>query len=173
MGRDGRGVRAVSDSSIEITFMYHGVRCRERFSLKPTATNLKLAERYKNVIEHDIATGVFDYLATFPNSPRAARFAPEVCRENVAGFLTRWLTGKKKHVSSSTYDGYRKIVELRLVPALGTVLVVDLKRKIVRDWLDTAVAGSECNTVIELKREHHAASPRLLASLRPSPRSGI
>ncbi|WP_228392852.1 hypothetical protein, partial [Pseudomonas helleri] len=25
-----------------------------------------------------------------------------------------------------------------------------------------AVAGSECNTVIELKREHHAASPRLL-----------
>lgn len=35
------------------------------------------------------------------------------------------------------------------------------------------VAGSECNTVIELKREHHAASPRLLASLRPSPRSGI
>ena len=36
-----------------------------------------------------------------------------------------------------------------------------------------AVAGSECNTVIELKREHHAASPRLLASLRPSPRSGI
>ncbi|CAH0195155.1 Diguanylate cyclase VdcA [Pseudomonas carnis] len=39
--------------------------------------------------------------------------------------------------------------------------------------VDGAVAGSECNTVIELKREHHAASPRLLASLRPSPRSGI
>ena len=39
--------------------------------------------------------------------------------------------------------------------------------------LQMAVAGSECNTVIELKREHHAASPRLLASLRPSPRSGI
>ena len=40
-------------------------------------------------------------------------------------------------------------------------------------YLNWAVAGSECNTVIELKREHHAASPRLLASLRPSPRSGI
>ncbi|WP_236467101.1 MULTISPECIES: hypothetical protein [unclassified Pseudomonas] len=39
--------------------------------------------------------------------------------------------------------------------------------------IEAAVAGSECNTVIELKREHHAASPRLLASLRPSPRSGI
>jgi len=44
----------------------------------------------------------------------------------------------------------------------------------VRSWgQGLAVAGSECNTVIELKREHHAASPRLLASLRPSPRSGI
>ncbi|EXF95929.1 PAS sensor protein [Pseudomonas fluorescens HK44] len=41
------------------------------------------------------------------------------------------------------------------------------------DGRNGAVAGSECNTVIELKREHHAASPRLLASLRPSPRSGI
>ncbi|WP_422768438.1 Arm DNA-binding domain-containing protein, partial [Pseudomonas aeruginosa] len=47
MGRDGRGVRAVSDSSIEITFMYRGVRCRERISLKPTATNLKRAEQHK------------------------------------------------------------------------------------------------------------------------------
>ncbi|SHN06382.1 site-specific integrase [Phytopseudomonas punonensis] len=137
MGRDGRGVRAVSDSSIEVTFMYRGVRCRERLSLKPTATNLKLAERHKIAIEHAIATGIFDYSATFPGSPRAARFAPEACRENVAGFLTRWLTSKKQHVSSSTYEGYRKIVELRLVPALGTVMVIDLKRKTVRDWLDT------------------------------------
>lgn len=169
MGRDGRGVRAVSDSSIEITFMYQGVRCRERFSLKPTATNLKLAERYKNVIEHDIATGVFDYLATFPNSPRAARFAPEVCRENVAGFLTRWLTGKKKHVSSSTYDGYRKIVELRLVPALGTVLVVDLKRKIVRDWLDTLDVSNKTLSNIQscLRSALNDAAEEELIELNP------
>ncbi len=30
-----------------------------------------------------------------------------------------------------------------------------------------AVAGSECNTVIELRLEHHAASPWLSASPRP------
>ncbi|WP_240994271.1 Arm DNA-binding domain-containing protein [Pseudomonas viridiflava] len=36
MGRDGRGVRAVSDTSIEITFMYRGIRCRERITLKPS-----------------------------------------------------------------------------------------------------------------------------------------
>lgn len=137
MGRDGRGVRAVSDSSIEITFMYRGVRCRERISLKPTATNLKRAEQHKAAVELAIANGTFDYAVTFPGSPRAAKFAPEVSQETVAGYLTKWLASKKQHVSSSTFDGYRKIMELRLVPALGTILLVDLKRKTIRDWLNT------------------------------------
>ncbi|MCS6480546.1 MULTISPECIES: Arm DNA-binding domain-containing protein, partial [pseudomallei group] len=30
MGRNGTGVRAISGSSIEVTFTYKGVRCRER-----------------------------------------------------------------------------------------------------------------------------------------------
>lgn len=136
MGRGGSGVRAVSDSSIEITFMYRGVRCRERVSLKPTATNLKKAQQHKAAIEHAIAQETFDYSVTFPGSPRAAKFAPATSQESVGGFLTRWLAGKQKHVSSSTFEGYRKIVGLRLVPALGHHLVVDLKRKTVRDWLD-------------------------------------
>lgn len=137
MGRDGRGVRAISESSIEITFMYRGVRCRERIALKPTATNLKRAEQHKAAVEHAIANGTFDYATTFPGSSRAAKFAPEASQETVAGFLTKWLAGKKQHVSSSTFAGYRKIVELRLVPALGPTLLVDLKRKTVRDWLNT------------------------------------
>ncbi|MCJ2373753.1 DUF3596 domain-containing protein [Pseudomonas sp. RGM 3321] len=143
MGRDGRGVRAVSDTSIEITFMYRGVRCRERITLKPSPTNLKKAEQHKAAIEHAISIGGFDYSVTFPGSPRAAKFAPEANRETVAGFLTRWLDGKKRHVSSSTFDGYRKIVELRLVPALGERMVVELKRKDVRDWLSTLEVGNK------------------------------
>lgn len=116
--------------------MYRGVRCRERVSLKPTATNLKKAQQHKAAIEHAITQGTFDYSVTFPGSPRAAKFAPETSLETVGGFLTRWLEAKRKHVSSSTFDGYRKMVELRLVPALGHHLVVDLKRKAIRDWLD-------------------------------------
>ena len=107
MGRGGRGVRAVSDTSIEITFMYRGVRCRERITLKPTATNLKKAEQHKAAIEHAISIGTFDYSVTFPGSARAAKFAPEASRETVNGFLTRWLEAKQKHVASSTFDGYR------------------------------------------------------------------
>ncbi|MGC3892658.1 tyrosine-type recombinase/integrase [Pseudomonas urmiensis] len=117
--------------------MYRGIRCRERISLKPTATNLKRAEQHKAAVEHAIANGTFDYAVTFPSSPRAAKFEPEASQETVAGFLTKWLAGKKQHVSSSTFEGYRKLVELRLVPALGPTLLVDLKRKTVRDWLST------------------------------------
>lgn len=117
--------------------MYRGVRCRERITLKPSPTNLKKAEQHKAAIEHAISIGAFDYSVTFPGSPRAAKFAPEANRETVAGFLTRWLDGKKRHVSSSTFDGYRKLVELRLVPTLGERMVVELKRKDVRDWLST------------------------------------
>ncbi|HIE1785155.1 Arm DNA-binding domain-containing protein [Pseudomonas aeruginosa] len=117
--------------------MYRGVRCRERISLKPTATNLKRAEQHKAAVEHAIANGTFEYAVTFPGSPRAAKFAPEASQETVAGFLTKWLAGKKQHVSSSTFEGYRKLVELRLVPALGPTLLVELKRKTVRDWLNT------------------------------------
>lgn len=143
MGRGGSGVRAVSDSSIEITFMYRGVRCRERVALKPTATNLKKAQQHKAAIEHAIAQGTFDYAVTFPGSPRASKFAPETSQETVGGFLTRWLAAKQKHISSSTFEGYRKIVELRLVPALGHHLVVDFKRKLVRDWLDDLQVGNK------------------------------
>lgn len=137
MGRDGRGVRGVSDSSIEITFMFKGVRCRERIALKPTATNLKRAEQHKAAVEHAIANGTFDYAVTFPNSRRAAQFAPEKCQETLAGYLARWLAAKQKHVSSSTHEGYRKIVELRLIPALGPHMLTNLTRKLIRDWLDT------------------------------------
>ena len=137
MGRGGRGVRAVSDTSIEITFMYRGVRCRERITLKPSPTNLKKAEQHKAAIEHAISIGTFDYSVTFPGSARAAKFAPEASHETVNGYLTRWLAGKKKHLSSSSFDGYRKIVELRLIPQFGDGMMVDLKRKMIKDWCDT------------------------------------
>lgn len=123
--------------------MYRGVRCRERITLKPTATNLKKAEQHKAAIEHAISIGHFDYSVTFPGSPRGAKFAPEASRETVNGFLTRWLEAKKKHIASSTFEGYRKMVELRLVPALGDHMLVDLKRKIVRDWLNTLLVSNK------------------------------
>ncbi|WP_416364989.1 Arm DNA-binding domain-containing protein [Pseudomonas sp. NFX183] len=169
MGRGGRGVRAVSDSSIEITFMYRGVRCRERITLKPTATNLKKAEQHKAAIEHAISIGTFDYSVTFPGSARAAKFAPEASRETMNGFLTRWLEAKKKHLASSTYDGYRKLVTLRLIPALGDTMLVDLKRKAVRDWLDTLEVSNKTLSNVQscLRSALNDAAEEELIELNP------
>lgn len=169
MGRGGRGVRAVSDTSIEITFMYRGVRCRERITLKPTATNLKKAEQHKAAIEHAISIGTFDYSVTFPGSARAAKFAPEASRETVNGYLTRWLGAKEKHVASSTFDGYRKLVTLRLIPALGDTMLVDLKRKAVRDWLDTLEVSNKTLSNIQscLRSALNDAAEEELIELNP------
>jgi integrase len=70
MGR-GPGIRAVGVEAIQIDFRWKGARCRERIRLPPTARNLRYAARLKATIEHEIATGTFDYARHFPRSPRA------------------------------------------------------------------------------------------------------
>lgn len=70
MGR-GPGVRVVGKDSIQIDFKWRGKRCRERLRLAPTEANKRFARRLKAVIEHEIATGVFDYAKHFPKSRRA------------------------------------------------------------------------------------------------------
>src|SRR5579859_1942592 len=74
MGR-GSGVRAASESSIEISFEYRGVRCREKVKLPPNAANLKYCGNLKSTIEYEIAHGSFDYAKHFPRSKRAKVFA--------------------------------------------------------------------------------------------------
>jgi len=138
MGRDGRGVKGASEVSIEITFMYRGVRCRERIALKPTAANLKRAEQHRGAILHAIATGVFDYAATFPESNRALLFASQPGDvQTVEAFLERWLERQKLQLKASSYSGYRRIVHGKLIPWFGHLKLSALNKKTVRDKLDT------------------------------------
>jgi integrase len=136
MGRDGRGVKVGSESSIEITFMYNGVRCRERISLKPTAANLKRAEQHRAAVLYAISTGTFDYAETFPNSTIAKRFSKPVEKPKlVEEFLDKWLADHKQRLKASTYAGYRKVVMGHLIPLFGSMPLPDLTKKAVRDKL--------------------------------------
>ena len=136
MGRDGRGVKAASESSIEITFQYKGRRCRERIPLKPTPANLKRAEQHRGAILHAIATGVFDYAATFPNSQRASQYADSPAQVlSVEKYLDGWLDTRKPTLKSSTYQGYRSIVGGLLIPQFGSAMLSDLKWPAVKAWL--------------------------------------
>ena len=137
MGRDGSGVKKASESSIQISFTYRGVECRERVRLKPTPANLKRAEQWRATVLLSIEHGTFIYSQAFPNSPNAARFAEYKGEVQTAGdYLEAWLKRQEKHLKASTYDGYRKIVNYHLIPEFGRVRLADLKRTTVRDWLD-------------------------------------
>jgi len=144
MGRDGRGIKAASESSIEITFMFRGVRCRERLALKPTATNLKRAENHRAAILHAIATDTFDYAATFPDSQKAILFARQKGDvQYLDAYLPDWLARQKNQLKTSTYDGYRKIVENQLVPWFGYLRVAGIRKKDIREKLDLSKAKNK------------------------------
>lgn len=142
--RERSGVRAVSDSTIQIDFTYKTRRCRERLKLKPTAANIKRAEQHRAVILSAIERGIFDYSVTFPDSPNRLLFA-EYKGEGyfLAEWLTKWLARQEKHVKASTFNDYKKIVKNTLIPAFGGSTIADLRRTEVREWCDTQTCGNK------------------------------
>ena len=138
------GVKSASETSIEISFTYEGVRCRERLKLKPTPANLKKAEQHRTAILEAIYRGTFDYTYTFPESKNAIKFAKtqgDVI--SLSQYLQSWLSKRKNYLKTSTYDGYRKIVLNTLIPNLGQIRLSELRRKHVKEWVDTQSAGSK------------------------------
>lgn len=136
MGRIGKGVREISDSSYEISFAFKGKRCRERVKAKPCPTNTRKLIQFRAAILHAIEKGEFDYAKTFPDSPRVARFADmpgDVL--TVEKYFDTWLTRKKVEVKASTYVGYYSIVNRLVIPKFGKLPLSDLKRAAIRDWL--------------------------------------
>jgi len=135
MGREGTGVKAASETSIEITFTYRGKRCRERIKLAPTPANLKRATQHRAAILDAIVKGTFDYRVTFPDSPRAALFVERQGEvTTVEKYLDDWLERQRTHLKASTYDGYRKVIINHLSPGLGMYILSDLKRTQIKDW---------------------------------------
>ncbi|WP_250451058.1 site-specific integrase [Caballeronia sp. ATUFL_M2_KS44] len=142
MGRDGRGVRPGSSSTIVISFTYKGVECRERIQLPPTKPNLKQAELIRSEILLAIARGTFSYERAFPDSPRAAKFAEFKAESHlVSDYLEAWLERQKKLLKASTVDGYRKIICYHLIPKFGKKKLAEVTRTEFRTWLE----GMDCS----------------------------
>lgn len=134
--RQFEGVRAGSETTITIDFYYQGQRCRERLKLKPTPANLKRAAQHRAAIIDAINKGVFDYPTTFPFSKNAAKFSanPKAHGLTIGEWLHTWLDIKRPTLKASTVDGYRKLIDGRLIPAFGDILITDLKKSHVREW---------------------------------------
>lgn len=135
MGREGSGVIITSESSVEITFTYRGIRCRERIKVTPTPANIKRVVQHRAAIMDAINRGVFDYRVTFPDSKNLHKFIErkgEIL--TVTAYLDAWLERQRKHLKASTYDGYRKIVNNHLIPEFGKMILTDIKRLHVKNY---------------------------------------
>lgn len=132
MGR-GTGVRAASESSIQIDFRYRGLRCRERIGLPPTPANLKYAKRLKATIEHEIATNVFDYAKHFPDSPRVGRAIPNGLPLRTA--LLAYCESLGKELQPETIEEYQHDCEI-IAAGLGKDRPINtITRAEVRLWV--------------------------------------
>ena len=123
--------------------MYEGEQCRERIPLEPSPANLKRVEQHKAAIELAIYNGTFDYAATFPNSKRTARVGYKTGQIPLEKYLQDWLIKKSKELKASTHDGYRKIIDGVLIPAMGTHPLVTLSRKLVKESLVKMECGNK------------------------------
>ncbi|MGY0799611.1 Arm DNA-binding domain-containing protein [Lysobacter sp. A286] len=81
-------VRARAETgTLYLDFFYRGVRCREQTTLPDTAENRSRVQALMSRISKEIKQGLFDYAATFPNSPKAARFSAHVAGEVLAAIM--------------------------------------------------------------------------------------
>lgn len=146
MGREREydGVRAASDSSIEIDFYYAETRCRERIKLKPSPANLRRAAQHRAAILDAIEKGEFDYGVTFPNSKRALQLARSPGSViTVESHLDTWLESRRPTLKSSTYDGYKKIIIGLLTPKFGKRPLGELRRAEIREWAAKLKCGNK------------------------------
>ena len=69
-----RGIRIRKHKTcetIQISFIFRNVECKETISLPPTKENIRRAVNKRNIILAEIDARTFDYFAHFPKSPKA------------------------------------------------------------------------------------------------------
>lgn len=138
MGTKARG------KSIQIDFVYKGVRCRETLKLQATKANLQFAESLYATITYEITIGTFDYRKHFPNSKRASLFSSNQSgHESVKDALLSYLSAKKRTIAASTYDSYESAVRHHLIPTFGNLKLIDLSTQAVRQWMGGLIISNK------------------------------
>ncbi|MDV1793914.1 site-specific integrase [Enterobacter asburiae] len=121
-----RGVtirKHLNGETINITFTYKGVKCREPLSnLDVTPKNIKYAERTLGEIYNKIERGTFVYAEYFPRSARLKIFGNAAAGKTVRMYLDEYLViCETRKLSPSTIGGYKKcrsaLSSLHMFPA--------------------------------------------------------
>lgn len=133
-----RGVtlrRHRNEETINITFTYKGVKCREPLShLTPNTKNIKYAERLLGEIYNNIGRGTFDYAAYFPKSSKLKIFGKTGNATQIKHYLTEYLAiCQTRNLSPSTIRGYKKCRDA--LRDLHEVRAADLTPALLKNWI--------------------------------------
>ena len=117
-GRKGSGIE-IRESAIRVSFTWRGMRCRETLNMKPTAPNIKFAERMVNDIKRRIELGNFVYGEFFPESPNAEKL--EVPVRTFKQMCDMWLLTKGRLAAAtlSQYDNALKFWQQKFGADIG------------------------------------------------------
>ncbi|MFM9798368.1 Arm DNA-binding domain-containing protein [Aeromonas dhakensis] len=129
-----RGVTVRGDT-INITFTFKGVRCREPLSNLPNTTaNVRYASRLLGEIQGKIERGQFAYADYFPKSKKLRIFGGASIAAKVADYLDEYIRRcEVRGLSPSTMVGYRKCYTA--LADLHQVTVSELTPALVKNWL--------------------------------------
>lgn len=109
--------------TINITFTYKGVKCREPLSnLEVNNKNIKYAERTLGEIYNKIERGTFNYAEYFPRSARLKIFGNAASGKTIKMYLDEYINiCETRNLSPSTIGGYKKcrsaLSSLHILPA--------------------------------------------------------
>lgn len=129
-----RGV-TVRGETINITFTFKGVRCREPLSNLPNTTaNVRYASRLLGEIQGKIERGQFAYADYFPKSKKLRMFGGASIAAKVSDYLDEYLHRcESRGLSPSTMVGYRKCH--KALADLHGITVSELTPAQVKNWL--------------------------------------
>lgn len=140
MGRRPTGSVEPRETSIRLKFTWQGRRVAEKLDLKPTAQNVRAAQKTLEEIQRKIASGTFEFADYFPQSPNA-KGSGSTFRQ-VAQSWMDVQTGAKSTVASyqTAVNYWNGVIGSKLIRDLRAS---DLKAAVAA--LDKAVSGKTVN----------------------------
>lgn len=122
-------VRANAAGTLYFDFYYEGIRCREYTALRDAPATRRRCELKAQLMTSEMALGEFDYFRHFPNGAKRHLFAgkPDDRIQFRAFAEEIWLPHIRTRVRESVAREYQAILEGRVYPFLGRILLRDLR----------------------------------------------
>lgn len=126
--------------SIQISFVYKGLRCRPTLKLEPSKANLKYAHNLRAEILRKIAVGTFTPQEYFPDYAKFKHLGIVKTVPLFRDHAETWLRGKE--IAKSTRLSYRKILDHHILPKFGDYKLNEITQGMIAEWLGLNDWGS-------------------------------